>query len=446
MFKIYSPTAILGYGFPERSFYNALEEKPDLIAVDAGSTDPGPYYLGKGISFVDRGATKRDLEYLLKMSLKLDIPLFIGSCGGCGTRSSVDWTFDIIKEICLENKWRLKVAKIYTDLNKDIVKELLREGKIKELDGSSELRESDLEDITNIVAQIGISPFIEAYSKGANIILSGRSYDPSPFAALPIYKGYPKGLSYHLGKILECGAIASEPGSGRDGLIGVLFDDHFEVFPTNEDRVCTITSVAAHTLYEKSDPYFLHGPDGIIDLTKSEFIQKDLRTVIVKGSRFIEAKEKWIKIEGARYLGLRGVCIAGIRDPIMISQIDEILDIQRQLISDNFKDIKDDYLLYFHVYGKNGVMGSWEKNKNLSHELCLIIEVISKKQEIVKMIMGYLRSTLLHYGYKSRISTAGNLAFPFSPSEAIWGEVFEFKIYHLAKLGDFEYPINIVEV
>ncbi|SUX74832.1 Uncharacterised protein [Citrobacter freundii] len=41
-FKILSPTAILGYGFPEESFRKAMEESPDLIAVDAGSSDPGP--------------------------------------------------------------------------------------------------------------------------------------------------------------------------------------------------------------------------------------------------------------------------------------------------------------------------------------------------------------------------------------------------------------------
>ncbi|EDV0150093.1 3-methylaspartate ammonia-lyase, partial [Salmonella enterica subsp. enterica] len=41
-FKILSPTAILGYGFPEESFMKAMEESPDLIAVDAGSSDPGP--------------------------------------------------------------------------------------------------------------------------------------------------------------------------------------------------------------------------------------------------------------------------------------------------------------------------------------------------------------------------------------------------------------------
>lgn len=33
-FKILSPTAILGYGFPEESFRKAMAESPDLIAVD----------------------------------------------------------------------------------------------------------------------------------------------------------------------------------------------------------------------------------------------------------------------------------------------------------------------------------------------------------------------------------------------------------------------------
>ena len=45
MLKVLSPTAILGYGFPESSFEEGMRRKPDVIAVDAGSTDPGPYYL-----------------------------------------------------------------------------------------------------------------------------------------------------------------------------------------------------------------------------------------------------------------------------------------------------------------------------------------------------------------------------------------------------------------
>ena len=50
-FRVLSATAILGYGFPERSFRAGLKRRPHLIGVDAGSTDPGPYYLGAGKSF-----------------------------------------------------------------------------------------------------------------------------------------------------------------------------------------------------------------------------------------------------------------------------------------------------------------------------------------------------------------------------------------------------------
>ncbi|STV77694.1 3-methylaspartate ammonia-lyase glutamate mutase [Klebsiella michiganensis] len=62
-FKILSPTAILGYGFPEESFRKAMEASPDLIAVDAGSSDPGPHYLGAGKPFYrpGRGETRSAL-------------------------------------------------------------------------------------------------------------------------------------------------------------------------------------------------------------------------------------------------------------------------------------------------------------------------------------------------------------------------------------------------
>ena len=46
--KILSPCGILGYGYPRNSFENGLKRKPDLIAVDAGSTDAGPHKLGAG--------------------------------------------------------------------------------------------------------------------------------------------------------------------------------------------------------------------------------------------------------------------------------------------------------------------------------------------------------------------------------------------------------------
>ena len=39
---------LLGYGYSPVSLENAFKEKLDFVGVDAGSTDPGPYYLGSG--------------------------------------------------------------------------------------------------------------------------------------------------------------------------------------------------------------------------------------------------------------------------------------------------------------------------------------------------------------------------------------------------------------
>ncbi|MCL2618932.1 MAG: 3-methylaspartate ammonia-lyase, partial [Defluviitaleaceae bacterium] len=79
--RILSTTAILGYGFPEESFREGLKRRPHVIAVDAGSTDPGPYYLGAGVSFTNRAAVKRDLEIMIKAGLERKIPVIVGTAG-----------------------------------------------------------------------------------------------------------------------------------------------------------------------------------------------------------------------------------------------------------------------------------------------------------------------------------------------------------------------------
>ena len=79
--RVLSPTAILGYGFPLDSFKEGMKRKPHVIAVDAGSTDPGPYYLGAGISFTDRNSVKRDLEIMIPAALEAKIPVIIGTAG-----------------------------------------------------------------------------------------------------------------------------------------------------------------------------------------------------------------------------------------------------------------------------------------------------------------------------------------------------------------------------
>jgi hypothetical protein len=69
-------------------------------------------------------------------------------------------------------------------------------------------------------------------------------------------------------------------------------------------------------------------------------------------------------------------------------------------------------------------------------EICIIIEAVAQTREVANTICSFARSGLLHFGYDGRKSTAGNLAFPFSPSDFEAGEVFNFSVYCLMSSPD----------
>lgn len=443
--KVLSPTAILGYGFPEASFEEGMKRNPDVIAVDAGSTDPGPYYLGKGISFTDKNAVKRDMEYMLKAAVEKDIPVIIGSAGGSGAKPHLDWNLEILREISEDNNYDLKVAIIPADIDRDLIKKRLKDGKIEPLYPAKQTTEEEIEEASYLVAQMGPEPIIEALNGGAQVIITGRTYDPAVFAALAIKNGFDPGLATHMGKILECAAIAALPGSGSDSMFGYLGEDYFEIEPLNPDRKCTELSVAAHTLYEKEDPYNLPGPGGYLDLKETKFKQVTDSKVRVTGSKFVPTDNYYIKLEGATRIGYRTVSIAGTTDPIFIKNIDTIIKEVKARVEDNFanKDIGE-YYLNFRVYGQDGVMSMFENIPAFaSQEVGILFEAVAETQEIANTICSFARSTMLHYGYEGRKATAGNLAFPFSPSDIEVGEVFNFSQYHLMEVDT---PIEVFPV
>ncbi|MCL2353679.1 MAG: DUF1446 domain-containing protein, partial [Defluviitaleaceae bacterium] len=415
-FKILSTTAILGYGFPQASFEAGMSAKPDVIAVDAGSTDPGPYYLGSGKSFTDRGAVKRDLEYMLEAGCKEGIPVIIGSAGGAGADSHLAWNVDIVKEIAREKGLTMKMAIISSQIDTNMVLQSLEAGKLKAMTAAPVPNVDDIQNSTNIVAQMGEAPFIKALDAGVNVIVAGRSYDPSVFAAPAIRAGFDAGLALHMGKILECAAIAATPGSGSDCMLGILRDDHFELQTLNPARKCTITSVAAHTLYEKSSPTILPGPGGVLDLTQTRFEQKG-DAVVVRGSRFVpDEGANYVKLEGAKLVGHRTISIAATCDPIMISKFDDIIKEVKAKVADNFKNLTDFYL-DFKIYGAGVGASFYGNSTHAPREIGIVIEAIGSTRDIADTICSFARSTLLHFGYEGRKSTAGNLAFPFSPSD-----------------------------
>ncbi|OLP88803.1 hypothetical protein AK812_SmicGene29811 [Symbiodinium microadriaticum] len=71
------------------------------------------------------------------------------------------------------------------------------------------------------------------------------------------------------------------------------------------------------------------------------------------------------------------------------------------------------------VYGRNGVEDSWV---NSGEELGILVTVSGGGIERNRSHLALLRATLLHWGFDGRKATAGNLAFPFSPSDLQFGD------------------------
>ncbi len=446
-YRVLSTTAILGYGFPVTSFEEGMKRNPHLIAVDAGSSDPGPYYLGAGISFTDRNAVKRDLEIMLCAAVEQGIPVIIGTAGGSGADAHLTWCEDIIREIAREQNLHFSMALISAEIPKETVRAALKTGKISPLEPAPQLTEEMLDQTGAIVGQMGIEPIIKALDAGVQVVLAGRCYDPAVFSAPAVRLGYDQGLAVHMGKILECASIAATPGSGSDCMFGDLGEDYFRLEPLSPQRKCTTLSVAAHTLYEKTNPYILPGPGGYLDLTNTTFHQDSENIARVRGSKFVKSDKYTIKLEGARRIGYRTVSIAGVRDPIMMAQIDEVIAGVKARVKDNFSAATFEYQLLFKVYGRDGVMAQLEPNPICEgHELGIVIEAVADTQAHADTICAAARSTMLHYGYNGRRATAGNLAFPYSPSDFHAGEVYVFSLYHLITVEDAceLFPMTIV--
>ena len=401
------------------------------------------------MSFTDRGAVKRDLEPMLQAGIEQGIPVVIGTAGGSGANVHLEWCRNIIIEIANEKGLHFNMAVIHAEIDKETVRRAMRDGCLRPLSPAPELTEEDLDKTERIVGQMGIEPIIKALDQDAQVILAGRCYDPAVFAAPAIRAGYDHGLAVHMGKILECASIAATPGSGSDCMFGYLGKDYFRLEPLNPSRKCTTLSVAAHTLYEKTNPYILPGPGGYLDLTKARFEQETQSIARVTGSRFVKSDIYSIKLEGAKKIGFRTVSIAGTRDPVMISRIDEIIDGVRARVQDNFTQNSFTYHLLFKVYGRDGVMGGLEPHPVCEgHELGIVIEAVADTQENSDTICATARSTMLHYGYEGRRATAGNLAFPYSPSDFHAGEVYVFSVYHLIDVEDGNqlFPIEMMTV
>lgn len=440
--RVLVPTGMLGGGFPPATVERGIALGADVIAVDGGSTDSGPHYLGTGTAKTSRAAVALDMRILVMAAHHAGIPLIVGSCGTSGTDAGVDWLYGIVQEIAASAELPLTVARVYSEQQPAHLASMLSQGLIRPLPPASPLRPETLQRCSHIVGLMGHEPIADALAAGADVVLAGRATDTALIAAVPLQRGLPAGPVWHAAKISECGGLCTTgPRSG--GVLVTLDQDGFTVEPLGDGARCTPASVAAHMMYENADPFRMREPAGTLDTSTATYRPLDHRRVRVEGARFEPAAQYTVKLEGAAPAGYQTMIVTGIRDPELLRRLDEwcdqLLGHLRQAIPATFALSPADFDLQIRRYGHDAVLGAAEPCRDQPpREVGIVFIVTAADQATATQLAKFANPLLLH------APLAGESALPSyallgSPPETERGQVHEFVLQHavdVSKPGD----------
>jgi hypothetical protein len=431
----------VGAGVDRDALWSALAAGPRFIAADAGTTDAGAFALGTGATAFSRDAVKRDLGLMIAAGLEADVPVIVGSAGTAGADVHVDWVVEIVDEIALDLEQTLRVAAVYAQQDLPVLAERLAAGDIRPLRHATELSADTLSGCARVVAMMGVEPLQQALAGDAQVVIAGRCSDAALFAALPLVHGFPEGLAWHAGKVVECGTMACET-MGGGVMVVTLRDDSFSVRPVGAGLRCTPQSVAAHSLYETADPYRFAEASGTVDLSRCTYEQEDPVTVRVRDSRFIEAVEPTLKLEGAALLGYEAMIVGGVRDPLIISQLDSWLGLIDGYVRESVARLMgveiDDraYRLGFQVYGRDAVMGALEPTPRPAHEVGVVCTTLAPTQEEATEMIKLCRQPLLHAPIPQWKGSITGFACLHNPAWVELGPAYGFALNHVLVPGD----------
>ncbi|MDQ7069212.1 MAG: acyclic terpene utilization AtuA family protein [Rhodobacterales bacterium] len=438
MTRVLIPSGALGLGYDADALAAGIAAKPDIIAIDGGSTDSGPHYLGTGTSKYSRASTKHEWRGLMMARAVANVPLVIGTAGTCGTDSTVDWLLEITKEIAAETGQNLKIASLKSNQSAAKITDALAVGDISALPAAPAIDTDIIKSCTNIVALAGAEQIQTALATGADIIIAGRTTDTAIIAALPLAQGCHAGAAWHGAKIGECGALcATNPQSG---VILVDFDkDGFTITPMAETSCATPQTVFAHMLYENSDPFILFEPGGHLDVTAAKYLALDDRRVRVTGSKWVPAPDYTVKLEGARLAGYQSVVIALLRDPRYVANARvwcaDIVEKCTAKTSERLDLASEEFNIELRLIGDNATLGPLETAPTKSHEIGILGIVTANSDALAREIAKLLNPYLLHHPL-TQSEEQPTFAFPFSPAEISRGAIYEFCLHHVLRLDD----------
>lgn len=445
--KIIVSSGSLGSGVREEEIAYGIARGAQAIASDAGSTDSGAAYLALGKSKNNRGAVKRDLKILMKAQAEAGIPIIIGTSGQAGGDLNLAWTRDIALEIAQELGSTPKIALIHCEQDKDTVKRLNRDGRIKPLPPLGPLDEETIDACDHIVAALGVEPFLEALDGGADIILAGRATDTAVLAAYPIWRGAPWAPAWHAGKIGECGVQCTlDPTLGSGVLLNVEAEG-FRVEPLGQVNKCTPHSVSAHMLYENSNPFRLIEPGGVLDVTDARYVEEGESIVRVTGARW-EPQPYTMKLEGAGGGAFQTIMLVGIQDPDVLRDIggfhDRFLDALNQRTRQSIPaEELGDFHISLRMYGWNGVSGVTPPvGTPPPPEIGVLFVATARTQELANSIAQACNPYFFHYP-AVREKEIPSYGFAFTPADIPRGQVYEFKLNHVVEVDD---PMELVHI
>ena len=266
------------------------------------------------------------------------------------------------------------------------------------------------------------------------MIIGGRSNDCAIFAAPAIRRGFPEGLAYFYGKVLECASFCAEPYGGKESVLGEITMDDVKITALLPEQRCTIASVAGHAMYERANPFYEHFLGGHIDMSQCQYEQYDERTVRVTGPGYVPASQLRVKLEGSGKIGERYVGIVGVRDPYTIANIDLVTEWARQQVVERFGD--KGYELHFTVYGRDAILGDSEPLKEKpGHELGIVVQGVAPTKAMAEEVCMIATRQMFYARLPQVKGTAGGVAFlldevmPASPA-------YRWTLNHTMRLDD----------
>ena len=438
MVRVLIPSGALGLNYDKAALDRGLACKPDIIAIDGGSTDSGPAYLGRGVSKYSRASTKVEWRGLMEARAKAGVPLVIGTAGTCGTDSAVDWLLDITREIATEIGQTVKIAVLRSSQSNADIANAYSNNRLQPLPNAPEISKLTLLDCTNIVALAGAEQISAALETGADIVIAGRTTDTAIIAALPLMRGLNAGAAWHGAKIGECGALcATNPQSG---VVLIGFDDEgFTITPMAEDSCATPHTVSAHMLYENSDPFILYEPGGHLDVTDAKYTALDDKRVRVTGSKWVPSSQYNVKLEGAILAGYQSVLIVLLRDKRYVANAKEwaedITEKCTEKVIDRMGLSAGEFNIELRLIGKTASFGDLESRTDPPVEIGVMGVVTAATQALATEIGQILNPYLLHHPLTSE-EEQPTFAFPFSPADLSRGAIYAFCLNHVLELSN----------